>query len=200
MSFNPTSLLIAIIPNRVTENDVTPKSEILVTLEIISTYQLAVQIEKETQVSLRNLQHTANSARVKLTIIALLVVFCIDPVVFVQVQKMSSRVPIPRLSNQHTDQKPGRRIARACDECRSRKSKCNGHRPICGQCTSAGLESCVYSDPKRSREQKALESANEQVARYECILREIYQEVDKRPAKKIKEALVCNIFFVFCSS
>lgn len=31
----------------------------------------------------------------------------------------------------------------ACDTCRRRKSRCDGTRPLCGHCQSAGLE-CVY--------------------------------------------------------
>ncbi|TGZ81605.1 hypothetical protein EX30DRAFT_306034, partial [Ascodesmis nigricans] len=37
------------------------------------------------------------------------------------------------------------RIAQACDRCRSKKIRCDGHRPTCSQCSSVGFE-CRTSD------------------------------------------------------
>lgn len=108
---------------------------------------------------------------------------------------MLSRVPIPRLRNWHHGQK-SRRVAHACDECRSRKSKCDGERPICAQCIAVGLETCVYSESKRTQERKQLESAKREIDRYDKLLREISQEVDESIAKKIAKVLVC--FKLFC--
>lgn len=100
---------------------------------------------------------------------------------------MLSRVPIPRLPNRHTDRKPGR-ISRACDQCRLRKSKCDGHM-ACGQCASADLV-CVYSESKRDRVRNELELVKQKADSYERILREISHEVELPVAKKIGKALV----------
>ncbi|EED18875.1 C6 transcription factor, putative [Talaromyces stipitatus ATCC 10500] len=39
-----------------------------------------------------------------------------------------------------------RRVALACDACRTRKSRCDGRRPKCGMCEDLGLN-CVYTAP-----------------------------------------------------
>ncbi|EED16269.1 conserved hypothetical protein [Talaromyces stipitatus ATCC 10500] len=39
-----------------------------------------------------------------------------------------------------------RRVALACDACRTRKSRCDGRRPECGMCEDLGF-SCVYTAP-----------------------------------------------------
>lgn len=103
---------------------------------------------------------------------------------------MLNRVPIPRLPNRHQGSKTSR-TARACEECRARKTKCDGNKPTCAQCTSAGLEKCVYSQSKQDRERQQLESAYREVDRYKELLRKISQEVDVSVAKTIMKALVC---------
>lgn len=42
-----------------------------------------------------------------------------------------------------------KRTAHACEECRSRKSRCDGGRPCCDKCSEMGFI-CRYSQPKRS--------------------------------------------------
>ncbi|KAL4737926.1 C6 transcription factor [Aspergillus similis] len=39
-----------------------------------------------------------------------------------------------------------RRVALACDACRTRKSRCNGRRPKCGTCEDLGFD-CAYTPP-----------------------------------------------------
>ncbi|KAJ6003148.1 hypothetical protein N7451_005695 [Penicillium sp. IBT 35674x] len=104
------------------------------------------------------------------------------------IKAMLNRIPIPRLPNQHQGSKT-HRTARACDGCRARKTKCDGNKPTCAQCASAGLENCVYSQSKQDRERQQLESAYREVDRYEELLREISQEVDVSVARKIMKAL-----------
>ncbi|KAJ5982810.1 hypothetical protein N7451_012910 [Penicillium sp. IBT 35674x] len=101
---------------------------------------------------------------------------------------MLNRISIPRLPNRHKALQT-RRTARACDECRSRKIKCDGDRPKCTQCTSAAVEDCLYSESKQDKDRKQLESANREVDRYEELLREVAQEVDVSVARKISKAL-----------
>ncbi|OIW32720.1 hypothetical protein CONLIGDRAFT_679100 [Coniochaeta ligniaria NRRL 30616] len=43
-----------------------------------------------------------------------------------------------------------KRTSRACDQCRERKQKCDGHHPICTSCTIADL-SCKYGHVARKR-------------------------------------------------
>ncbi|KAI1326310.1 hypothetical protein F5Y16DRAFT_421912 [Xylariaceae sp. FL0255] len=38
----------------------------------------------------------------------------------------------------------------ACLECRARKTKCDGNRPICRNCTKRGIVKCVYLDKNKS--------------------------------------------------
>ncbi|KAF4264210.1 hypothetical protein CNMCM8812_003681 [Aspergillus fumigatus] len=39
-----------------------------------------------------------------------------------------------------------RRVALACDVCRTRKSRCDGIRPQCSMCKDLGFE-CAYTPP-----------------------------------------------------
>lgn len=103
---------------------------------------------------------------------------------------MLNPVPIPRLPYRHKSM-PTRRTARACDQCRLRKTKCDGEKPTCTQCASTGVDECFYSQTKQDKERTQLESANSKVDRYEQLLREISQEVDVSVARKITKALVC---------
>lgn len=63
------------------------------------------------------------------------------------------KVAIPRL--QRPDQRQGasgsdrHRVSHACDECRRRKSKCDGLQP-CGRCADQDA-TCFYGDGKRER-------------------------------------------------
>lgn len=104
-----------------------------------------------------------------------------------------SRVPISRLPNHNhrIASKPSGRVARACDECRSRKAKCDGAKPMCSQCASSRLVSCNYSEPKRNRDLKELKRAKQKAKRYERLLRELGHHVEPPMAKKIERALVC---------
>lgn len=104
---------------------------------------------------------------------------------------MSSRVPISRLPNHRIAHKSPGRVARACDECRSRKAKCDGAKPTCAQCAGAKLVSCTYSESKKNRDRKELERAKQKASRYERLLRELGHDVEPSVAKKIERALVC---------
>lgn len=100
---------------------------------------------------------------------------------------MASRVPIPRLLNQEIKRKPGR-TSRACDECRSRKAKCDGEKPTCSNCKKLEV-TCRYSDPKRKVEQTELEMARKKTKDLENVLHDILHEVDSPVAKKIERVL-----------
>ncbi|KAJ5338940.1 hypothetical protein N7452_005668 [Penicillium brevicompactum] len=97
------------------------------------------------------------------------------------------KVAIPRLH-------PGdvshgrRRSARACEPCRTRKIKCDGLRPSCGQCVYHHQQ-CSYEDVKRVRDQKRLGSLAKRVEAYEALLRDLESEVDMETARKIRKTM-----------
>jgi hypothetical protein len=102
------------------------------------------------------------------------------------------KVAIPRLAGSDTLIHGRRRSARACEPCRQRKIKCDGVRPLCGQC-EYNSHTCSYEDVKRVRDQKRLGSLTKRVDTYETLLRELEAEVDLPTARKIKKALkVCQ--------
>lgn len=111
-------------------------------------------------------------------------------------QGQRDRVAIPRLPDRYTS-KPGR-VSRACDECRSRKAKCDARRPVCGNCARVKL-ACVYSEPKRDRDKTELEATRAKIDYYERVLRDISEEVDQDVAQKIKRALVCSMPQIRCA-
>ncbi|KAJ5471455.1 hypothetical protein N7530_008812 [Penicillium desertorum] len=78
-----------------------------------------------------------------------------------------------------------RRSARACEACRKRKIKCDGSRPVCGQCVDH--KRCKYEDVKRVRDQKMLDILAHRVERYETLLRDLEGEVDASTALNVSE-------------
>lgn len=102
------------------------------------------------------------------------------------------KVAIPRLSAP-TATRGRRRSARACEACRTRKTKCDGVRPTCGQCTYHGNR-CTYEDVKRVRDQKMLDVLARRVDRYETLLRSLEEESDPATTRRIRKTLkVCCI-------
>lgn len=100
---------------------------------------------------------------------------------------INTKVAIPRLSTPNTT-RGRRRSARACEPCRQRKIKCDGIRPICGQCVYHN-NSCTYEDVKRVRDQKMRELLSQRVERYESLLRSLEGEVDESTGWRIRKAL-----------
>ncbi|KAJ5532001.1 hypothetical protein N7494_008553 [Penicillium frequentans] len=100
------------------------------------------------------------------------------------------KVAIPRIPG-ITNAQARRRSARACESCRQRKTKCDGKRPICGQCLYHNNR-CVYEEVKRIRDENKIKSLSTRVDKYEKILRSIESEVDGPTARKIRKALKCK--------
>ncbi|KAH8891639.1 hypothetical protein GQ53DRAFT_720276 [Thozetella sp. PMI_491] len=72
-----------------------------------------------------------------------------------------------------------RRTARACDECRRKKVKCNGKRP-CGHCQTYGYQ-CAYDlfAPRRRRTgPEYVQGLEERLARVETFLTRLLPDVD----------------------
>ena len=100
------------------------------------------------------------------------------------------KVAIPRLAAPNSS-RGRRRSARACEACRTRKTKCDGTRPTCGQC-AYHKNRCTYEDVKRVRDQKMLDVLARRVDRYETLLRSLEGESDPATTRRIRKALkVC---------
>jgi hypothetical protein len=44
-----------------------------------------------------------------------------------------------------------RRIAIACNECRDRKRKCDGVKPVCGSCAKRPSQECVWEEGRSAK-------------------------------------------------
>ncbi|PSN59782.1 hypothetical protein BS50DRAFT_224240 [Corynespora cassiicola Philippines] len=65
-----------------------------------------------------------------------------------------SRVLIPRLERREVAARPQRsRVSRACNNCRTRRTKCSGEQPRCKECQANGLP-CVYEQSRKDRLQE----------------------------------------------
>ncbi|GAD96257.1 fungal specific transcription factor [Paecilomyces variotii No. 5] len=102
--------------------------------------------------------------------------------------RTAAKVAIPRMSTYGPVLQRRRRASRACEQCRQRKIKCNAEHPSCRQCLDLSLE-CEYSEGKRAREQKQLESLTHKVEQYEKLLHELLEEVDDHLGRRIRRAL-----------
>ncbi|KAJ5300463.1 sugar transporter [Penicillium atrosanguineum] len=100
------------------------------------------------------------------------------------------KVAIPRLAAP-TGIRGRRRSARACEACRTRKTKCDGARPTCGQC-AYHKNRCAYEDVKRVRDQKMLDVLARRVDRYETLLRSLEGESDPATTRRIRKALMAK--------
>ncbi|KAJ9289377.1 transcriptional regulator family: Fungal Specific TF [Paecilomyces variotii] len=101
---------------------------------------------------------------------------------------MGVKVAIPRISTSGPAMQRRRRAPRACEQCRQRKIKCTAETPSCRQCLDLNLH-CAYSEGKRVREQRQLESLTRKVEQYERFMREISEEVDDHVARRIRRVL-----------
>lgn len=101
------------------------------------------------------------------------------------------KVAIPRIPSVGNAQ-ARRRSVRACESCRQRKTKCDGKRPICGQCIYHNNR-CVYEEVKRIRDENKIKFLTTRVEKYEKTLRSIESEVDGPTARKIRKVLKVSI-------
>lgn len=61
----------------------------------------------------------------------------------------NAKVPIPR-QRSGVEVRYSRRVAKACESCRQRKTKCSGDTPVCRQCRELRI-SCHYPDGMREK-------------------------------------------------
>lgn len=74
-----------------------------------------------------------------------------------------------------------RRVAVACDACRTRKSRCDGTRPQCSLCRDLGFE-CIYTPPTTAAnvivQKDYLHGLEERVKRLEDVFSGVREEID----------------------
>jgi hypothetical protein len=66
--------------------------------------------------------------------------------------------PHPQPQPQPQQQQPRRRARNSCDVCKTKKTKCDGARPVCKTCMEKGRQ-CFYSDPGSEEYKQSMPSA-----------------------------------------
>ncbi|KAH2041763.1 hypothetical protein KXW48_000742 [Aspergillus fumigatus] len=102
-------------------------------------------------------------------------------------ESANAKVAIPR---QRSTVAPrySRRVPRACESCRARKTKCSGDTPICRQCKELRV-TCRYPVSWREKTKGQLDILSVKIQDYENLLREIGSMVDSRTSERIKSML-----------
>ncbi|KAJ9223174.1 transcriptional regulator family: Fungal Specific TF [Paecilomyces variotii] len=99
----------------------------------------------------------------------------------------NAKVPIPR-QRSGVEARYSRRVAKACESCRQRKTKCSGDTPVCRQCRELRV-SCHYPDGMREKTKRHLEELSSKTQDFEQLLRDLENVVDGRAAERIKRTL-----------
>ncbi|KAJ6005482.1 hypothetical protein N7451_003426 [Penicillium sp. IBT 35674x] len=92
----------------------------------------------------------------------------------------SSKVAIPRQSTGYTP-RYNRRVPRACESCRQRKTKCSGDTPVCRQCRELRVQ-CQYPVGWRDKMKKELDRLSAEVQEYENFLEDLRTNAESRTA------------------
>ncbi|CAG8067248.1 unnamed protein product [Penicillium salamii] len=98
-----------------------------------------------------------------------------------------TKVAIPR-QRAGIAQRYNRRVPRACESCRARKTKCSGDTPVCRQCRELRA-TCNYPQGWREKTKKQVEKLSEKAQEYELLLKELGNTVESRAAERIKSLL-----------
>ncbi|KAJ5104025.1 hypothetical protein N7532_004554 [Penicillium argentinense] len=99
----------------------------------------------------------------------------------------AAKVAIPR-SRAGITPRYGRRVPRACESCRARKTKCSGDTPVCRQCREFRV-SCQYPVGWKEKTKKQVEKLSEKALDYENLLRDLGGLVESRTADRIRNLL-----------
>ncbi|KAL1848181.1 hypothetical protein Plec18167_006178 [Paecilomyces lecythidis] len=99
----------------------------------------------------------------------------------------NAKVPIPR-QRSGVEVRYSRRVAKACESCRQRKTKCSGDTPVCRQCRELRI-SCHYPDGMREKTKRHLEELSSKTQDFEQLLRDLENIVDGRAAERIRRTL-----------
>ncbi|KAJ6011207.1 hypothetical protein N7451_002619 [Penicillium sp. IBT 35674x] len=98
-----------------------------------------------------------------------------------------AKVAIPRHRGGITP-RYNRRVPRACESCRQRKTKCSGDTPICRQCRELRA-TCNYPVGWKEKTKKQVEKLTEKAYDYENLLKDLGTLVESRVADRIKSLL-----------
>ncbi|KAL5113393.1 hypothetical protein ACEQ8H_008737 [Pleosporales sp. CAS-2024a] len=97
--------------------------------------------------------------------------------------------PQPPQSRPLLMQKPKRTVTLgACVACRKRKSKCDGHRPVCTCCSQKDTE-CVYELGPNEKPSQAMKRKNEEMQGELSNLRQLYDFLRLRPEHEAMDVL-----------
>ncbi|KAJ5155438.1 hypothetical protein N7492_008241 [Penicillium capsulatum] len=99
----------------------------------------------------------------------------------------NGKVAIPR-HRQGIPPRYNRRVPRACESCRQRKTKCSGDTPVCRQCRELRV-TCQYPAGWKERTKKQVERLSEKAQDYENMLKDLGAYVEYRTADRIKVLL-----------
>ncbi|KAJ5287527.1 hypothetical protein N7478_003213 [Penicillium angulare] len=99
----------------------------------------------------------------------------------------NAKVAIPR-SRGGIAPRYNRRVPRACESCRQRKTKCSGDTPICRQCRELRV-TCNYPVGWKERTKKQVDKLTEKAHDYEALLKDLGSIVETRTADRIKSLL-----------
>ncbi|KAJ5493263.1 hypothetical protein N7539_002009 [Penicillium diatomitis] len=98
-----------------------------------------------------------------------------------------AKVAIPR-SRAGIAPRYNRRVPRACESCRARKTKCSGDTPVCRQCRELRV-TCHYPIGWKERTKIQVDNLSEKAHDYENLLKELGHVVEGRTAERIKSLL-----------
>ncbi|KAJ5294881.1 hypothetical protein N7508_009702 [Penicillium antarcticum] len=99
----------------------------------------------------------------------------------------NAKIAIPR-QNQDTTPRYSRRVPRACEACRRRKSKCSGDTPLCRQCRELGLI-CYYPVGWREKMTREVQRLSAAVQEYESLLHDLRNATESRTSGWVKALL-----------
>ncbi|KAF7719226.1 Fungal Zn(2)-Cys(6) binuclear cluster domain-containing protein [Penicillium ucsense] len=100
----------------------------------------------------------------------------------------NAKVAIPRQPPNSYAPRYNRRVPRACESCRQRKTKCSGDTPICRQCRELRVN-CHYPVGWREKMKKDVDKLNAEIQDYENFVNALRSTAEPRTADWIKNLL-----------
>lgn len=103
-----------------------------------------------------------------------------DHVATPQNQVPNAKVAIPR-NHAGSSVRYSRRVAKACESCRQRKTKCSGDTPVCRQCRELRVK-CQYPDGMR-----------EKTKRYVYAMSAVFFSIGSFKRRSVANWLLCSM-------